>query len=355
VTASTSENAAIIDRRYSNSWLSRFAFFTAAATLFLICSGGMVTSKNAGLSVPDWPTTFGYNMFFFPFSKWIGGIFFEHVHRLIASTVGFLTIILAVWLWRSEPRRWVRNLGYAALAAVIIQGVLGGLRVTLLRDEIGIFHACLAQAYFGIVIVVALVTSKSWHHISLGSPAVKSARRLIHFAIGISLAIYLQLALGATMRHQHRDLSILDFPLAYGQIVPDTTPEKLQTINVWRDAHALSQVNAVQIWLQLTHRFVALLIGLGVITFWFLVNKYARHSVALTRLSTLWLFLVVCQITLGAWTIWSNKAADIATAHVAVGAAIFGVGIVIAAICLGLTHTRRQIQTLHVPETATAL
>ena len=107
----------------------------------------MVTSKGVGLAVPDWPTTFGYNMFFFPFRKWVGGIFFEHTHRLIASTVGFLTIILAVWLWRAESRRWVRNLGFAALGAVILQGVLGGLRVTLLKDEIGIFHACLAQAY----------------------------------------------------------------------------------------------------------------------------------------------------------------------------------------------------------------
>src|SRR5262245_4547590 len=117
-------------------WLNRFAWFTAGATLFLICSGGMVTSKGAGLAVPDWPTTFGYNMFAFPFSKLIGGIFFEHTHRLIASVVGFLTIILTIWLGTSEPRRWVRNLGYIALGAVILQGVLGGLRVTLLKDQI---------------------------------------------------------------------------------------------------------------------------------------------------------------------------------------------------------------------------
>jgi cytochrome c oxidase assembly protein subunit 15 len=86
-------------------WLQRFAWFTAAATLFLICSGGMVTSKGVGLAVPDWPTTFGYNMFLFPVSQWVGGIFFEHTHRLIASTVGLLTIVLAVWLWRVESRR----------------------------------------------------------------------------------------------------------------------------------------------------------------------------------------------------------------------------------------------------------
>jgi heme a synthase len=122
----------------------------------------MVTSKGVGLAVPDWPTTFGYNMFLFPVSKWVGGIFFEHTHRLIASTVGFLTIILAVWIWRADGRRWMRNLGFAALGAVILQGVLGGLRVTLLKDEIGIFHALLAQAFLGMLVVITLATSKSW-------------------------------------------------------------------------------------------------------------------------------------------------------------------------------------------------
>src|ERR1700749_742983 len=133
---SSSEVSAGIDPRYS--WLHRFAWFTSIATLLPICSGGLVESKGVGFAVPDWPTTFGYNMFLFPVSKWVGGIFFEHTHRLIASTVGFLTIILAIWLWRSEIRRWVRNLGLVALVGVILQGILGGLRVTLMKDEIGI-------------------------------------------------------------------------------------------------------------------------------------------------------------------------------------------------------------------------
>src|SRR5213592_377548 len=146
----------------STKWLNRFVWITCVATLLLICSGGMVTSKGVGLAVPDWPTTFGYNMFLFPVSKWIGGILFEHTHRLIASAVGVLTIILTIWLWQSEPRGWVRNLGAIALGAVILQGVLGGLRVTMLKDEIGIFHACLAQAFLGLLIVIALVTTNFW-------------------------------------------------------------------------------------------------------------------------------------------------------------------------------------------------
>src|ERR1700736_5218496 len=101
----------------SKVWLNRFAWFTAASTLLLIWCGGMGTRKGVGLAVPDLPTTFGYNMFLFPFSKWVGGIFFEHTHRLIASVVGFLTIILAIWIWRAENRRWLRLLGMAALGA----------------------------------------------------------------------------------------------------------------------------------------------------------------------------------------------------------------------------------------------
>src|SRR5438309_7822635 len=113
IVESTLTSSAVTDR-HSGAWFNRFAWFTAFSTLLLICSGGMVTSKGVGLAVPDWPTTFGYNMFFFPFSKWIGGIFFEHTHRLIASTVGLLTIILAVWVWLVNPRRWVGILGIAA-------------------------------------------------------------------------------------------------------------------------------------------------------------------------------------------------------------------------------------------------
>src|SRR3984893_16332138 len=146
----------------SKVWLNRFAWFTAAATLLLICSGGMVTSKGVGLAVPDWPTTFGYNMFLFPVSKWVGGILFEHTHRLMGSLVGFLTIILAVWLWLAEDRQWVRNLGLIALAGVILQGILGGLRVTMMKDEIGIFHACVAQAFLALLVVIALVTTNFW-------------------------------------------------------------------------------------------------------------------------------------------------------------------------------------------------
>src|ERR1041385_7248111 len=148
-----------------SAWLHRFAVLTAACTFPLIFIGGLVTSKGAGLAVPDWPNTYGYNLFLFPPSKWVGNIFYEHGHRLFASMVGLLTTILAVWLWRKEPRRWVRRLGVIAFGTVVLQGVLGGLRVVLLKDEIGIFHACLAQAFFGLLVIIALATSPFWQQI----------------------------------------------------------------------------------------------------------------------------------------------------------------------------------------------
>jgi heme a synthase len=302
----------------------------------------MVTSKNVGLAVPDWPTTFGYNMFLFPVSKWVGGILFEHTHRLIASAVGFLTIILAIWLWRSESRQWVRNLGVIALAGVILQGILGGLRVTMLKDEIGIFHACVAQAFLALLVVLAIVTTSFWRSVREINIDPKKLAPIRTLAIAITLAIYMQLALGATMRHQHRDLAILDFPTANGAWIPDTSATALAKINAWRDRRGLSDVDAFQIWLQMIHRFVALLIAIAVIAFWSRVWKDARQVPALKRLSMWWVAFLFVQLTLGAWTIWSNKAADIATTHVAVGAIMLSFGVSISAICWRLLAVSRQ-------------
>src|SRR6266480_3131086 len=324
----------------SNSWLNRFAWLTCVTTLLLICSGGMVTSKGVGLAVPDWPTTFGYNMFLFPVSKWVGGILFEHTHRLMGSLVGFVTISLAVWLWLSEDRQWVRNLGVIALAGVILQGILGGLRVTMMKDEIGIFHACIAQAFLGLLVVIALVTTNFWRTLTNQRIDPQKFTPIKTLAIAITIAIYVQLALGATMRHEHRDLAILDFPTANGAWIPDTSATLLARINAWRDARGLSDVTAFQIWLQMAHRFLALLIAIAVVAFCLRVGRDAQGVTALKRLSVFWVALVACQITLGAWTIWSNKAADVATAHVAVGAIMLSFGVSISAICWQVSYRR---------------
>src|SRR5262249_46644434 len=151
----------------------------------------------------------------FPWSRWSSGpIFQEHSHRLIASGVGFLTIILAAWLWLAESRPWLKRLGLVALAAVIVQGVLGGMRVIALKDEIGIFHAGLAQAFLCLVCFITFALSRAWEW--LGSTAlldVEARNRLRSLAVLVTALIYGQLLLGATMRHAHADLSIRDFPL----------------------------------------------------------------------------------------------------------------------------------------------
>ena len=129
-------------------FLHWYAVFVAASVLVLICSGGLVTSQDAGMAVPDWPNSFGYNMFLFPISRWVGGVFFEHTHRLIASGVGLLTVVLCVLTLIVENRVWVKWLAGIAVLAVIIQGILGGLRVTEHNAILGLFHGCLAQGFF---------------------------------------------------------------------------------------------------------------------------------------------------------------------------------------------------------------
>jgi len=256
----------------NNNWLKRYAVFTALATFVLVCVGGLVTSHGAGLAVPDWPNTYGYNLFFFPISKWIGGVFFEHIHRLDASLVGLLTTILALWLFgyksrpllrwaggifmaagavfcmvfpahaaeslllsgvglaafvaaffwpRCEPApKWLRVLGVTAFATVVMQGVLGGLRVTELKDQLGIFHATLAQLFFLLLCAIALFQTDFWQRLPVQAEADRHHFRLF-FSV-ITGLILVQLILGATMRHQHAGLAIPDFPAAYGKLWPDT-------------------------------------------------------------------------------------------------------------------------------------
>ena len=147
--------------RYS-PWLHRIARFTAGATFLLIVIGGIVTGTESGLAVPDWPTTFGYNMFLYPLSEMVGGILYEHSHRLMGSLVGLLTVGLFIFLLVRDSRKWLKWLGLAALVAVIVQGVLGGLRVTQINRNFAIVHACLAQAFFALLCGIAWFTSRDW-------------------------------------------------------------------------------------------------------------------------------------------------------------------------------------------------
>ncbi len=300
--------------------LHAFAVFVAAATLALIVAGGLVTSTESGLSVPDWPTTYGHSMFTFPLSKMVGGIRFEHTHRLIASVVGMLTIVLAVWLARREERRWVRRLGYLALATVVAQGILGGLTVLyLLPTPISVAHGCLAQIFFCLTVALAVVTSPRWREAPPASLAAAFRRTPVaRFAGVTAAAVFLQLLVGAIMRHTKAGLAIPDFPLALGRIVPP--------------------LDSFPVVIAFAHRVGALVVAAAV---GFSVVRAFRSGRPGFRKAALWLgVLVVAQIALGAMTVLTGKSVLVTTAHVATGALLLGssVALSIGALALERRH-----------------
>ena len=312
----------------TNPWLCRFAALTAFVTFLLIGLGGLVTSHGAGMSVPDWPNTYGYNMFAFPISKWVGGIFYEHTHRLLASAVGLLTTILAVWLWLKDSRVWMKWLGVAALLGVIFQGILGGLRVTLHKDSLGVFHATVAQLFFILICALTLFTSRFWLEMVAGRKNFFVSRGLRTLVLLTTLVIFVQLIIAATMRHQHAGLAVPDFPLAYGKIWPATNPEAIANYNAHRiSATEETPVTAFQIQLHMLHRLLALVISLLVATCAWRAWRRLGGKDFLAKLGIFWLVLILTQIALGAATIWTNKAADITTAHVMVGALLLVTGV----------------------------
>ena len=177
--------------------LHRWSILLSVCTLFLVVAGGVVTSRDAGLSVPDWPLSYGKLM-----PPMEGGIFYEHGHRMIATMVGMFTIVSLVWIWRVETRRWLKWLGVAALLAVIAQGLLGGLTVLLLLPWwVSSSHASLAQLFFSTTVAIVLFTSQWW--MRGASPVPESARNPIRtLSLFAPLCVLCQLALGAAARHK---------------------------------------------------------------------------------------------------------------------------------------------------------
>ncbi|HXL25353.1 MAG TPA: COX15/CtaA family protein [Chthoniobacterales bacterium] len=305
-------------------WL---AVISTISVLGLICSGGLVTSHEAGMAVPDWPNSFGYNMFLFPISRWVGGVFFEHTHRLIASLVGLLTIGLCIATWLIEDRRWVKWLASVAVLAVIVQGVLGGLRVTEHNALLGLFHGCLAQSFLALMATLALVTSLFWIRLGTSGPETRQLRTL---SVVVTAMIFAQLVLGVAMRHSHAGLSIPDFPTTYGGWLPPLDPAAIAKINEARGAVGQPFISVGLILLQYVHRVWALLIAIGVV--WTSV-KLIRSTVSpkpIQAAGVAWIFLVFTQLVLGAWTVLSNKAADIATSHVLGGALMLVIGVLLS-------------------------
>ena len=285
--------------------LHLFAAFVAAATALLIFAGGLVTSTESGLSVPDWPTTYGWFMFTFPLDKMVGGIRYEHSHRLIASVVGFLILVLAVWLWRAEPRRWVRRLGYVALGAVVTQGILGGITVLwFLPDPISIAHAGLAQLVFCLTLSIALATSPGWHR---GYSVDDRTLRVT--ALVTTVVTYVQILVGATMRHTGAGLAIPDFPFAFGRLVPPA----------W----------SAPIAIHYAHRVGALVVTVLVLATAGHILYHHRTRGELRRPALLLLAMLSVQLTLGALTVLTGKQYVVNSLHVVAGAVVLGTSLVL--------------------------
>jgi cytochrome c oxidase assembly protein subunit 15 len=286
--------------------LHRFARLVVACTVILILAGSLVTSHDAGLSVPDWPTSYGWNMFTFPPSMWVANILYEHGHRLIASTVGLLTIVLAIWLWIAERRTWLRWLGVAALGAVIAQGLLGGLTVLLfLPPAVSTAHAGLAEIFFCLTVAIALFTSPGWKAERAGFDDA-SLRRL---ATATTLLIYAQILIGATMRHSGAGLAIPDFPLMFGGIVPDHWDPKIA--------------------IHFAHRVGALVVTLAIVATTTCIWSRARTRREMTGPAVLLVVLVATQVTLGALTVLSRRDPWINSFHVVCGAMVLTTSLVL--------------------------
>jgi len=330
--------------------LHRFALFTACCTFFLIIAGGLVTSTGSGLSVPDWPNTYGHFMFAYPLDQMVGGIFYEHSHRMVASFVGFLTVILTLWIWKKDDRRWMKVLGFTALGAVIAQGVLGGLTVLfLLPTAISVSHATLAQTFFSIVTAIALFTSPWWRE-EHPQYFERDKKIPIHYlTLFATISVFVQLILGALMRHTQSGLAVPDFPLAYGQVFPFLSPENLQRYNdqlisMNIRVAADGPITSTQIVIHMLHRFWAVVVT--VLVSWSAARliKLFNVSLRLKRLGYLLIGLIVLQVTLGALTVLSQKAVDVTTAHVATGALLLAVNV------LAALHVRKLVASpVHEP------
>ena len=239
-----------------------FSKLLVACIFFLIFMGALVTSHQAGLSVPDWPTTYGENMFLFPIEKWQGGIFYEHSHRLMASVVGLLTTVLFIWTLLKELRKWVKVTTCLAMAAVILQGTLGGLTVLFrLPTAVSMSHAILAQTFLVLCIIIAYAHSAEINTCKAQNSNIK----LFELALFMVIVVYIQLFLGALMRHTHSGLAIPDFPTMAGSIFPRFNQNSLTIVNSMLSKMGQASVGLDQMGIHFAHRIGAAVVFISAV------------------------------------------------------------------------------------------
>lgn len=317
----------------SSPWPHRLAVLLCAATFPLLFVGALVTTRQAGMSVPDWPNTFGYNMFLYPLSSWFAApwnVFVEHGHRLFGASVGMLTIALVLALWLCDRRAWVGALGLFALVLVIGQGVLGGMRVRLNEQTLAQVHGCVGPLFFATTVALCVFTSRLWREAAPESEN-RIARRIHVLALSTTLLAYVQMIVGSELRH----------------IAPDASTDRFRTA-VW------------------FHLLLAGAVAIHVVMLWIRVFRFPGRVTALRRPAMLLLLIVIAQIGLGcgSWLLkygwptiipvpnswvagWTNTAGTLSqslviTAHVATGSLVLGISLMLALRALRLLTPARS-------------
>ncbi len=320
-------------------WLRRFAWLLCAATFVLLFLGGQVKSHDAGLAVPDWPLTYNENPITYPPSKWVGGIFHEHFHRLFAGGVAMLTVVMCGWLWFAERRMWMKILGTVAVGSVLLQSLLGGLTVWYgLPDAVSSAHGILAQTFFVITILIAygLSRERQARDASVAQSGTET-RTPVHVAAIVLIGLlYLQLLLGALTRHTDSALAIPDFPTTAGQMVPAFNETTVAWVNDWRLDHNfeygrdLPPVELWQIQLQFAHRVGAVVVTLFILFLAWLALRHEKANPRTVVVAYALCALVLVQFMLGIMTVLTAESPLLATAHLAGGAALLGGAVLLA-------------------------
>jgi cytochrome c oxidase assembly protein subunit 15 len=303
----------------SSPWPHRWAVVLACATFPLVWVGGLVTTTDAGMAVPDWPNTYGYNLFLYPWQTWLAGpwdLFVEHGHRLLASSVGMITIGLLVVLVRVEKRPWLHGVGLAALGLVIFQGALGGMRVLFDERTLAMLHGMTGPLFFALTVALVVFTSQTWSLGAIGFDRGVGHIRLL--ATVTAVLVYLQIVFGAVLRHVPVDSEPAAFMLAVR-----------------------------------FHLFLAGMLLLHIVALVWLVLRRARQIRPIARLACAMAVLVALQLALGAatWVVkfsvpgwasgWISNSSvaiqdggwlqtHIITAHVAVGSLLLGAAVALA-------------------------
>ncbi len=319
--------------------LNRFSILTAIFAVLLIGVGASVTSTGSGDAVPDWPLSYGTL-----FPRMAGGVLYEHGHRLVAGTVAILIMILMIWLLRSKQPRYMKTFGVVAFVSVLLQALLGGLRVLVVSNQkiqdtvvgafslghiepfriaIAITHATLAEIVLCMVFLIALFTSKSWEsfkvkEITVGAKIAKLYTLTFIFA-------FIQILLGALVRHTQSGNIIPDFPLSFGKIIPPFG-------NLPYDPNAPFPISYAELQFKVAihfaHRVWAFVVaGVGIYAS---ILTIKRNIELLKGFAKLWIVLILLQILLGSFVIWTKLSALVTILHVAVGATILGTTLLLA-------------------------